>query len=204
MKAELRLRILSVLYKLPPFRAYAYKRLPRHRSGYKHYWVDDKSYTLGTKQRIAELPAVDKHPTIKELRAAVDKYKPETVLEAGCGYGRLVEQLTPYYKIDGADLAEEFVAQAKENGLSAFQLDLVSPDAVWLEAHAKHWDVAYCRAVFMFFIDHEEDTRNAMKTLERITKKKVLIWEWPHVCDYMKKTYPSDMFEYHPYPVTAG
>jgi trans-aconitate methyltransferase len=159
------------------------------------------------KQRIAELPAVDRHPTISVLFRTIGKYHPKRVLEAGCGYGRLMKGLAakrPNFVLEGCDLADELLADAEKDGLHVFKLDIVKPSEKWLAENAEHWDVVYCRAVFMFLIDHPDDTRKAMQTLEQLAAKKVIIWEWRHVCDYMRSVYPSAKFEYHPTPVWAG
>ncbi len=211
MYRYLRLRILSVLYHFKPTRVWVYKRLPRHRSGYRHYWVDDKANILGMRQRIAELPAVDNYPTIPELFDAINKFHvprigkvtPLSVLEVGCGYGRLMAGLEERYGIaefvlEGCDVSEELIQQAKAENLLVFQHDIV------MTPLKKKWDVVYTRAVFMFMIDHYEDTFTAMKHLDEAAIQKVIIYEWPHVCDYMRSVYPSSKFEYHSTPVWAG
>jgi trans-aconitate methyltransferase len=106
--------------------------------------------------------------------------------------------------LEGCDFADELLEDARKDGLDVFKLDLVEPRQNWVAENREHWDVTYTRAVFMFLIDHPEDTRRAMETLDRITKTKVLIWEWKHVCDYMRSVYPSEKFEYHPTPIHAG
>jgi SAM-dependent methyltransferase len=195
--------ILGVLYHIPGMRAYAYRRLPRHRSGYKHYYVDDKNYIATLQRKTESVKSIPYHPSVNFLKERINAHGATTVLDAGCGYGRLLEQLAPYYQAEGCDVSKELVEQTAAKGLSAFQLDLVEASGEWQEAHKHRWEVSFCRAVFMFFIDHPEDTYRAMKTLDAITAKKVLIWDWEHVCDYMKKTYPSDKFEYHHIPFTS-
>jgi SAM-dependent methyltransferase len=195
--------ILGLLYRVPLTKKYAYRRLPRHRSGYKHYYVHDKNYVATLQVKTERVKSIEYYPSTEALRSRIDKNGGRKVLDAGCGYGRLLERMAPYYDAEGCDVSEELLNQTRSKGLKAFQLDLVDPPKGWPEQHSGSWDVAYCRAVFMFFIDHREDTFRAMQTLDTVTKNRVLIWDWPHVCDYMRETYPSDKFEYHEIPFTS-
>ena len=202
IRASLRFAILNFLWHIPGFRAYAEKRLPRHARGYRHYWesAEGKQYRMHMMERQQHL---DENPSLAEIRAALDAHSPAKVLEVGCGYGRTLAALAPFYTVEGCDIAEDLLALVPKE-IPTFRLDIVHPEAVWLEAHRGAWDVIFFRAVTMYFKENPEEMKRAMQTVEALAKKKVLVWEWMHVCDAMQKVYPSEKFEYHPLPVHAN
>lgn len=178
--ADLRFKILTLLW-YTPLRPWVRKRLPKHTRGYEYYWVSEegKQYRetcVGRQGKGGTKPLVD-DPTIEELREALDQYQAKTVLEAGCGWGRLLEEIAPYYEVSGCDISDDLLEQVPES-IPTFKLDLVDP--LPLE---KKWDVVFCRAVLMFFIDNPEQMKKAVKTLESLAIKKVIVWDWPHVCE---------------------
>ena len=189
---ELRFKKLTLLW-YTPLRSWARKRLPRHTRGYEYYWTSEagKEYRRIIVERQGKhgtKPLID-DPTIPELRAALDRYTPKTVLEAGCGWGRLLEELAPYYAIEGCDVSEELLSQVPEH-IPTFILDLVRPKPI-----DRQWDVVFCRAVLMFFIDQPEHMRTAVETLESLARTKVIIWDWPHICE-AARPYASDKVEF--------
>ncbi len=144
-------------------------------------------------------------PTPEGLHRQVAAYEPESVLDIGCGYGRFLEDMTKHFNIQGCDVADDLLQQVRPDLRDkVFQLDLVNPPAGWIEEHKDAWDVSYAWAVFMYFIDDKESMERAMRHADQITKKKVIVWDWKHVCDYMRQTYPSDKFEYHHIPLIMG
>jgi SAM-dependent methyltransferase len=184
-----------------PLRSLIRSRLPVHGKGYAHYWENaagaeyrkrtfDRQHAGGTKPLI-------ENPTYEEIQSALDRHQPKNVLEVGCGWGRILEELSATYDIEGCDLSEDLLAKARKD-LKTFKLDIVSPPSGWVESHQDHWDVVFCRAVMMYFYEQPEDMRRAMATAESIAKTKVIVWEWPHIIERMKKTNPSKKFEYHP------
>lgn len=187
----IRIRVLVILYTIPFFKEWAYKRLPRHRSGYTHYWIEDKEYVNTMKAKQGNLAFLDTNPTTEELRKQIDSCGGKTVLELGMGWGRQLERLAPFYEVSGCDVAREYVDDCDSRGLDVFHLDLVQPVPI-----EKKWDVAYTILVYCFFIDRPDEMRKAMQTAESLVTGKIFVWEWRHVCDYMKKVYPSDKFVY--------
>lgn len=200
--------LLGILYIFPHTKQYAYKRLPRHKSGYKHFWIENKEYLniLEEKQNAVDY-LIGKHPSPKQLFNALEKYAPKNVLDIGCGYGRqlnILKSLNPLFKIQGCDITQKWVDVAKQRGFDVFQLDIVEPPDDFLIARHNEWDISFCRAVMTFFVEKPEEMKSAMRTMDYITRKKVIVWEWRHVCDYMRKVYPSDKFEYHYIPAYSG
>ncbi|MCE9629059.1 MAG: class I SAM-dependent methyltransferase [Candidatus Vogelbacteria bacterium] len=197
--AKLRLFILSIFWQLKVFRSFVIKRLPSHTRGYKYYWVkeDGKKYRLSMydRQRKGGADPLHTNPNKKELVAVISVYNPKSVLEVGCGYGRLLLELKDHFNVSGIDISRDLLDLC-DSSLSVSEVDIVSATDEWLDSN--NWDVVFCRAVMMYFLNNESDMRMAMKNMESVANKKVIIWEWPHVCDYMKKVYPSDKFEYQP------
>jgi len=206
MYRKFRLLALSILYTFALTRSWAYKRLPRHRSGYKKHWIDEQ----GKKQRdtLEERQSVTLQrffPTPAGLRRRIAAYNPQNVLDIGCGYGRLLEEMAKHFNAEGCDVANDLLEKVRPDlREKVFQLDIVNPPPGWITEHRNNWDVSYAWAVFMYFIDDPESMASAMKHTDEITKKKIIIWDWKHVCDYMRSVYPSEKFEYHYIPVTSG
>lgn len=206
MYRKLRLCALSILYEFPPTRSWAYKRLPRHRSGYQKHWINEQ----GKKQRdtLKERQSITLQrffPTPEGLRRRIAAYNPNSVLDIGCGYGRFLEEMTKHFKAEGCDVAGDLLEKVRPDLRDkVFQTDIVHPPSGWVEEHRNHWDVSYAWAVFMYFIDDPESMTSAMRHADEITKKKIIIWDWKHVCDSMRQIYPSDKFEYHHIPIASG
>ncbi len=207
MYKKARLFIVSILYKIPFTKQYAYRRLPRHHAGYKEYWVHQGGahYRSATLKRDQDISAMRRYPSPEELRNRIAVYSPSNVLDVGCGYGKYLEILKPHFSVEGCDVSQELLRNVRSDlQSSVFCLDIVHPPAGWITEHRKHWDVVFSWCVMMYFIDQRAEMMHAMKHMEAIANKKVLVWEWKHVCDYMKSVYPSDKFEYHYIPVTAA
>lgn len=206
MYRKLRLIALTILYQFPFTREWAYKRLPRHRSGYQKHWVGEQ----GKKQRDTlkerqDITLQRFFPTPEKLYRQIAAYAPQSVLDIGCGYGRFLEEMVKHFNVQGCDVASDLLEQVRPDLRDkVFQLDIVKPPTGWVEAHRNNWEVSYAWAVFMYFIDDAESMKMAMQNAEAITKEKIIIWDWKHVCDYMKSVYVSDKFEYHHIPVIMG
>ena len=197
MYKQIRSFLLTVFWHLG-FKKYTSKRMERHMRGYKEYWTkpEYKEY----RERFAK-STIASHPTLEEMRRVFDRYGASTILEVGCGYGRLLEQLVPYYKVVGLDVAEEYIEAAQKKGLDVFYFDIIS------ENHSERsktkliaYDTVFCSRFTMYFYEKPEEMKTAMQVMESLARKKVIVWEWPHIIDYMKKVYPSDTFEYHSIP----
>lgn len=206
MYRKLRLIVLSILYEFPPTRLWAYERLPRHRSGYKKHWTNEgwkkQRDTLKERQNATLLRFF---PTPKGLYKRIAPYNPRSVLDVGCGYGRFLEEMSKYFNVEGCDIANDLLEQVRPDlREKVFQMDIVNPPLGWTQKNKDNWDVSYVWAVFMYFIDDPQSTKLAMKNIEEITKKKVIVWDYKHVCDYMRNVYTSDKFEYHYMPVVMG
>jgi SAM-dependent methyltransferase len=135
-------------------------------------------------------PLVD-NPTVEEIRDALLAYSPQDVLEVGCGWGRLIGPLRQWFKVVGCDVSKEMLdASIDRIRIYTFQHDITS---AW--KWNGYYDCVFCRGVMMFI--PPEKLEQAMRNMEALACKKVLVWEWSDVCALMQKTYKSDRFEYH-------
>lgn len=184
-----RLFVLNILSLIRVTRSWAERRLPRHERGYRYYW--EQAGSAGYREDMYRRQKdMDANPTFEEMRRTIAAHDPSTVLNVGCGYGRELEALAPFFSIEGCDIAEDLLAKAK-GGVSVFRFDIVE------DSTDKKWDILFCRAVMMYFTEPEV-LRKAMQHMEAMARKKVIVWEWPHICRFMQDTYPSEKFEYHP------
>lgn len=206
MYRKSRLFLLSILYRFPLTKLWAYKRLPRHRSGYKRHWVGEQGKNQRETLRERQSVTLQRFfPTVYGLSRIVAYYNPKNVLDIGCGYGRFLEGMHGRFLIEGCDVAPDLLEKVRPDLQDkVFQLDITNPPPDWVKYHQEYWDVSYAWAVFMYFIDDQESMKAAMSNAAKITKKKVIVWDWKHVCDYMKLVYPSDKFEYHYIPLIMG
>lgn len=170
-----------------------FRYAPYYKRSYLHYWVGNKGkeYRKNTYLRQSKdgtLPLIS-NPAVTEIRKELDKYAPESVLEIGCGWGRLLSELVPFYRIEGCDISEEYLAQCPPE-TNAFKCDIITgiPN--------RKWDVVFTRAVIQYFVNDTEVLLMALQNVESTAKRKVIFWEWPHVCAEIQKTYPSDKFEF--------
>jgi 2-polyprenyl-3-methyl-5-hydroxy-6-metoxy-1,4-benzoquinol methylase len=126
------------------------------------------------------------YPSPKELFSQLDKYNPRSVLEFGCGWGRMMEWLVDRYgnsiEIQGCDVCDELLvaAQFSGYGLDVFKLDIVK------KSLNRQWDVLFCRGVFHYFTGQQMG--NAIKNLLSMTNRRMLVWEFPHICGALSVT----------------
>jgi SAM-dependent methyltransferase len=135
------------------------------------------------------------NPTYDEMRAVFDTFSARRLLEVGCGWGRILEALHPYYEIEGCDISDDYLSLVKAPA-KAFKLDVINPPNNFLEEHAGGWDVVFCRGV-MLYLDRPQ-IRKAMENMAKLASKRVVIWEWPHVCRIMHSENPDPKFNYTP------
>lgn len=198
--ARIRFAILSALYRIPLTKRFAEQRLPMHRKGYRAYWVSEEGapYRQSTFQRQhkeGSSPLIA-NPTYDEIRAVINAHQPNTVFEIGCGWGRILEALADSFEVSGCDVSKDLLKKVPSH-INAIQMDIVYPSEEWIESNKSSWDVVIAHALFMYFYNQPDDMRRAMKHAEYIARDKVIVWEWPHICEKMKEVYPSPKFEYH-------
>lgn len=166
---------------------------------YKQAWVSPEGaeYRKAVYERQREggtKPLVD-NPTVEELISAAQVHAPVRILEVGCGWGRILRQAREVWPIlHGCDVSRDYLWIARQAGGHVFEWDITKPAPYGVIPY----DVVFCRGLMMYF--EGEQLAAAMQNMERITKRKVLVWEWTEVCERMRKAHKSDKFEYHAIP----
>jgi|GEM_PF-812800 len=136
------------------------------------------------------------NPTFDEIKKVLNKYQPNSVLEVGCGWGRILEELCEEYKIEGCDVSKEYLKKCDPK-LKVFYYDIAVPDKEYVEKNKDRWDVLFCRGLMLYFMEVPEQMETALKNMAALAKKKVIFWEWPEVCERIKNTMKNDKFEFH-------
>jgi len=124
------------------------------------------------------------NPTVEELVAVLEKHNPQSIIEIGCGFGRLLEPIAKHFMgtaIAGCDVSKDMLDLCSEDLVTA-EVDICKPGTE--EILNTRWDVAYCRGVFMYFDRHQ--IRTAMQTISLMVTKKIIIYEWDVVCHRMR------------------
>lgn len=141
-------------------------------------------------------PLVD-NPRVEDLRAAIAMYDPRTVLEVGCGWGRLVRALLEDFSITfaifGCDISRDMIGHCQ--GLPVLWHDIC---ADLPEFHAQY-DVVFCRGLMLYLTPDQQAV--AMRNMSALARKKVLVWEWTDVCEQMQSHTKDPKFEFHAIPV---
>jgi SAM-dependent methyltransferase len=137
------------------------------------------------------------NPTVDELRRDLRAHGPKTILEVGCGWGRLIGEFADEFAVTGCDVSPSML-QLCPKDLDVFLFDLAIDQRQFLQARERQWDVVFMRGVIMYLVDHSDQTACAMNNLLLMAKSAILVYEWPEVCAVMKRVSNNPKFEYHP------
>jgi len=168
---------------------------------YLRDWVNEegKEYRINVYQRQGkggQKPLIS-NPTFQEVKQALRPHSPNSVLEVGCGWGRLLDELKDEFNVEGCDISDDMLGLCPP-GLKVFKLDIVKVDENFLQKNMNHWDVILTRGVMLYFMNSPQQMAKALENLSRLANKKVLFWEWLEVCEHMKKVFSHSKFEFHP------
>lgn len=165
-------------------------------SRYNEIWVepDGATYRQDTydRQSKAGSKPLLTNPTVDEVKFFLRVHGAKTVLEVGCGWGRLMEQLQDEFNVFGCDVSDDLIRLAHRQ-MNIIKLDIVKD----LVDPLKPFDIVFTRGV-MCYIDDPEDMLLAMQNMAKLATHKVLIWEHLAVCARMDALWNSNKFEYHP------
>lgn len=139
-------------------------------------------------------PLLD-NPTVDEIRAALHADQARTVLEVGCGWGRLAAQLQDSFQVSGCDVSDDMLRLCPP-GLAVFRHDIAVEDQDWLRANTARWDALFTRGVMLYFNDPAQ-LAQVMNAMLVVCRGRIHIWEWPEVCDNMCAVNASERFVYH-------
>ncbi len=173
---------------------------PRTRD-YERDWVnpEGREYRMAVYHRQrqgGDRPLVS-NPSADEVRQALLAHSPRQVLEVGCGWGRLLEEIAGEFNIQGCDISDDYLALVPKH-IKVFKHDIALEDQQYYRANADAWDVLFTRGLMLYFMDHPEQMAQVMNNMMSLAAKKIIIWEWPEVCKKMQQVCASDKFEYHP------
>jgi 2-polyprenyl-3-methyl-5-hydroxy-6-metoxy-1,4-benzoquinol methylase len=168
---------------------------------YEIDWINDqgKEYRLNVYKRQNKngfLPLLS-NPTLEEIKSKIDIYKPEKILEVGCGWGRIMEELHDFYKIEGCDVCKDYLELCNPK-LKTFYYDIAIENQDFVKLNFQKWDIIFTRGVMLYFMENPEQMAYAMNNMLMLASKGIIIWEWPEVCEKMKFFSNSDKFEYCP------
>lgn len=158
---------------------------------YKKQWIDSdgREYRMDFYNRSGKV--VD-NPTSDQLIEVLEAYQPSSILEVGCGYGRLLKPVTDHFgmSVAGCDVSSDMLKLCPVE-LTTFEHDLCLPTKF-----TDRWDVGYCRGVFMYFT--AEQIRTAMEEVAMLVRRHFIVFEWQEVCDLMQGIDSSVFFEFRP------
>ena len=165
---------------------------------YMKDWVsqEGKSYRMDFYRR-NQVNLLRDNPTIEQLYSDLDWHKPTSILEVGCGFGRLLSPITALFhdvEVTGCDVSPDMLELCDEN-LNTFHWDVCKPDPTGRTGR-NPWDVAFSRGVFMYF--NVVQICKVLKNLNKVVSRKILIYEWPDVCEEVLRCSRSSKLEFHP------
>ena len=171
---------------------------------YVRDWVDSRGhdYRLGVfeRQRKGGLKPLVSNPTVAEIRQALEACSlsmKDSILEVGCGWGRLLEELHSDFDISGCDVSDDMLGLADPR-LKTFKLDIATENIPFMRANEQRWDVLFTRGVMLYFMEVPVQMAYAMNNMLMLAAKRIIIWEWPEVCAKMRQFSSSPKFEYRP------
>lgn len=131
------------------------------------------------------------NPTIDEVREVLRLHGAKTVLEVGCGWGRLACGLIEEFDVAGCDVSTEMLRLAPEE-LDTFWLDIAAPRLN--PALVGRYDAVFCRGVLHYMSENKTAMENAARNLDALAIKKAVLWEYPEVC----AQFSGDKFDLRP------
>jgi SAM-dependent methyltransferase len=166
---------------------------------YEKLWVDPEGadYRMGVfarQKRDGSVPLVA-NPTIDEVRSALRINNAKTVLDVGCGWGRLMLELQSEFDVTGCDVSYDMLNRIP-SGLKRFFLDIAKPIPEFVIVnYTEAWDVSFTRGVLHYL---DGNVEQAAENLNKLTKTKIIIWEHDDVCEAIAKVQPSSKFDFRP------
>lgn len=167
---------------------------------YQRAWVKEEGQAYRMKafnrqSKDGEQP-LKSNPSVDEIKTVLRTYSPNRILEIGCGWGRIIEDLIHEFDVEGCDVSEDMLRLCPP-GLKVFQHDIAIENQDYIQANTDKWDVIFTRGLMLYFMQEPMQMNIAMNNMLMMAAKKIIIWEWPEVCDAMRRNCPSSKFEYY-------
>ena len=137
------------------------------------------------------------NPKFEEVKRVLKLHSPQSVLEVGCGWGRLLKELRAEFYVEGCDVSDDMLKLCPSD-IKVFKLDIIQASPQFLKENLFKWDVIFTRGVMLYFCNSPLVMDKAMHNLIVLANKKIIVWEWPEVCGYMKSICKSEKFDYRP------
>lgn len=152
---------------------------------------------LSDQQNRSKLKPLTLKPSVEDVKAALRVHKPASVLEVGCGSGKLLSGLANEFNVEGCTKSSDMLRQC-EPGLKVFQYDIAAAAGDFEYKNVSRWDILLTRGAMMDLIETPLQTAYAMNNMLLLARTKILVWERPEVCWWMQQFSDSPKFEYHP------
>jgi hypothetical protein len=171
------------------------------KADYRRAWISEegRSYrlTVYERQRKGGKNPLTSNTTIEEIKQVLKRHEPTSVLEVGCGWGRVLEELCDEYNIYGCDVSDDLLRLCGHR-IKVFKYDIATQDFGLPRSYIGKWEVLFTRGVMLYLMKMPIHMAYAMNNMLLLAKKKILIWEWPEVCSRMKEISNNQRFEYYP------
>ena len=136
-------------------------------------------------------------PSIEAVRLALRAHSPRSVLEIGCGWGLITEELVDEFDVNGCDISEDMLKPCPDH-IRVFQQGAVVQNRYFLQAHQNPWDVIFTLGAMTSLMEKPLRMAYAMNNMLMLAGKKIIVFEYRKVCDRMREFSSSRKFEYRP------
>jgi hypothetical protein len=185
-------------------RGLAQRLLKPDAGDYRQVWVDAVGAPLRReiyeRQRAGGTRPLTDHPTVAEVAAVLRAEHAKKILDAGCGWGRLMAGLAGEFAVDGCDASPDLLRLVPP-GLNTFELDLAIEQMAFVRANAGRWDAAFTRGLLACLIGRPEGTMYIVNNLLALTRGNVHVWEIPDACAWVAGVYGGPRVVLHPIAV---
>ncbi len=80
---------------------------------YRRTWMtaEGHAYRLKAHERQSKYGTkpLDANPTFDEVRTALRAHEPQSVLEVGCGWGRILQEWSAEFNVEGCDVSADML-----------------------------------------------------------------------------------------------
>jgi hypothetical protein len=124
-------------------------------------------------------------------------------LEVGCRHGQVLIELSSEFNIEGCDISSKVLRLCPPEA-RVFEYDITQATATFENDNLYRWDIIFMRGVMQNLLETPLQTAYAMNNMLMLARKKIIIWDWPEVCLWLKQFSDSPKFEYHTFDLGAN
>ena len=174
--------------------------IDEHRD-YQRTWVDPagKAYRMAVyeRQHANGTKPLHSNPQPEEIAAILRREGVRRVLEIGCGWGRLATALASEFDVSGCDVSDDMLRLCPPE-LRAFHLDVAVENADFVRTNTGAWDALFTRGVMLYIVSDPTRLACALRTMLTLARGNVHCWEWPEVCDQLRRACTDPRLVLHP------